>query len=122
MPQKSLNQRLRKAKREGVPTALKASDVGRVPPRASKHALKKSGHVVGDARFEDRRVSPKRAPSAQGLKTAPDLRTTYASERRSRVGLLRVDSESVGTKRHPVATVRGRKKEPSRMHLKSRGG
>jgi hypothetical protein len=64
MPIKSLQQRAKKAKREGVPVALRDTDVGAAAK--SRHAAKKSRAVRGRAGLEQRKVSRKRAPG-EGL-------------------------------------------------------
>jgi len=64
MPIKSLQQRAKKAKREGVPVALRDTDLGR--PAKSKHAAKKGRSILGSARLSQRKVSRKKAPG-EGL-------------------------------------------------------
>jgi hypothetical protein len=64
MPIKSLQQRAKKAKREGVPVALRDTDLGRAAE--SKHAAKKSRTIRARAGLEQRKVSRKRAPG-EGL-------------------------------------------------------
>jgi|SRR4051812_6483687 hypothetical protein len=60
MPIKSLQQRAKKAKREGVPAAVRDTDLGRAAK--SKHAAKKSGSIRARAGMDERKVSRKRAP------------------------------------------------------------
>jgi hypothetical protein len=60
MPIKSLQQRTKKAKREGVPAALRDTDLGRATK--SRHAAKKSRSVRAMAGLEQRKVSRKKAP------------------------------------------------------------
>ena len=64
MPIKSLQQRAKKAKREGVPVALHANDLGATGK--SRHAAKKSRSVRARAGLDQRKVSRKRAPG-EGL-------------------------------------------------------
>jgi hypothetical protein len=60
MPIKSLQQRAKKAKREGVPPALRDTDLGRAAK--SGHAAKKSRSVRTHAGLAARKVSRKKAP------------------------------------------------------------
>jgi hypothetical protein len=59
MPIKSLQQRAKKAKRQGVPVAVHDTDLGRAKGR---HAAKKSRTVRALAGVADRKVSRKKAP------------------------------------------------------------
>lgn len=60
MPIKSLQQRAKKAKREGVPAAIRDTDLGRAA--RSGHAAKKSRSVRARAGLAARKVSRKKAP------------------------------------------------------------
>src|SRR5437588_12105363 len=60
MPIKSLQQRAKKAKREGVTPAIRDTDVGR--HTKSRHAAKKSRSIVARADIAERHVSRKKAP------------------------------------------------------------
>ena len=60
MPIKSLRERAKKAKREGVPVAVRDTDLGRAAK--SKHAAKKSRGIRARAGLDERKVSLKRAP------------------------------------------------------------
>ncbi len=60
MPIKSLRQRTKKAKREGVPVAIHDGDFR--PAAKSKHAAKKSRGIRARATLEARHVSRKKAP------------------------------------------------------------
>jgi hypothetical protein len=61
MPTRSLRQRATKAKREGVPVAIRDADLGRSAGK-SRHAAKKSRGVRARAVLAQRHVSPKKAP------------------------------------------------------------
>jgi len=63
MPIKSLQQRAKKAKREGVPAAIRDTDFGAAK---SRHAAKKSRSIRARAGLEQRKVSRKKAPG-EGL-------------------------------------------------------
>jgi hypothetical protein len=108
MPQKPLRQRLQKAKREGVAPSLKDVDIGRIPA-SSSHALKKSRHVAGFGEVEERNVRPK-APPGEGR------------GRRKTVSRPQAAAHRASGKTQPVSRVQGRKKEPSRMNIKAKGG
>lgn len=60
MPIKSLRERTKKAKREGVPVAVHDGDFGGTGK--SKHAAKKSRGIRARAGLEARHVSRKKAP------------------------------------------------------------
>jgi hypothetical protein len=60
MPIKSLKQRAKKAKREGVPVAVRDTDLRRASK--SKHAAKKSRGIRARAGLDQRKVSRKGAP------------------------------------------------------------
>src|SRR2546430_17139231 len=64
MPIKSLQQRAKKAKREGVPAAIRDTDFGGAAK--SRHAAKKSRSIRARAGLEQRKVSRKKAPG-EGL-------------------------------------------------------
>jgi hypothetical protein len=64
MPQKSPQRRIVEAKRAGTAVTLKKSDIGAEPP-LSKHAAKKSRHVVAQVVTPDRAATP-RAPPGDG--------------------------------------------------------
>jgi hypothetical protein len=64
MPTKSLRQRVKKAKRDGVPAALRDADFGAAGK--SRHAAKKSRGIRALASPEKRHVSRKKAPG-EGL-------------------------------------------------------
>ncbi|AKQ70529.1 hypothetical protein A176_007441 [Myxococcus hansupus] len=66
MPEKSQAERVKRAKRQGTTLELKPTDVHRAGSD-SAHKAKKSGRrAIGKRTFEDRSVSPRRAPG-QGL-------------------------------------------------------
>ena len=60
MPTRSLQQRAKKAKREGTTPAIRDADLGR--PARSNHAAKKSRGIRARAQVADRNVSRKKAP------------------------------------------------------------
>jgi hypothetical protein len=60
MPIKSLQQRAKKAKKEGVPPAIRDTDLGRAAK--SRHAAKKSRSIRARAGLDARNVSRKKAP------------------------------------------------------------
>jgi hypothetical protein len=61
MPTRSLRQRATKAKREGVPVAIRDADLGRKTAK-SGHAAKKSRGIRAEAGLAQRHVSRKKAP------------------------------------------------------------
>ncbi len=66
MPEKSQAERVKRAKRQGTTLELKPTDVHRAGAD-SAHKAKKSGRrAIGKQTFQDRSVSPRRAPG-QGL-------------------------------------------------------
>jgi hypothetical protein len=68
MPEKTRAIRAKQAKKQGIPMALKATDVHRAAGE-SAHKAKKSGRLaLGSQEFEDRSVSP-RKPPGKGLTT-----------------------------------------------------
>ncbi len=106
MPQKPLRERMKRAKREGVPFPLKADDVERDSGK-SRHAIKKSRGLVGVELPPDRRV---------GMKAAP-------GRGRNRAGAaLDLDRRGPEIEMRHVVPVRGRKKLPSEMHIRHPGG
>ena len=60
MPSKSLQQRAKKAKRQGTAPAIRDTDLGRAVK--SGHAAKKSRSIVAQADLAERHVSRKKAP------------------------------------------------------------
>ena len=69
MPQKSPQRRIVEAKRAGTAVTLKKSDIGAEPP-LSKHAAKKSRHLVAQVVTPDRAAMPRAAPG-EGRATVP---------------------------------------------------
>ncbi|MGA9520597.1 MAG: hypothetical protein WBV82_03985 [Myxococcaceae bacterium] len=61
MPEKSRERRVHVARKEGRSTAIKASDVG-MAKGLSRHAAKKSSHVLGMRRSVGRSVDVKSTP------------------------------------------------------------
>ncbi len=68
MPIKSLQERAKKAKREGVPAAIRDTDLG--GSAKSRHAAKKSRSIRARAGLAQRKVSRKKAPG-EGLAAPP---------------------------------------------------
>src|SRR5262245_36737879 len=106
MPQKRRADRIRHAKAAGVSMMIRENDLESA--RASRHATKKSRHVLAPVAFEDRRVRPRPAPG-RGRWGRRTVASTAAEVAIPELG-------------HRGASVRGRKKAPSRMHIKSKGG
>jgi len=126
MPLKPLNQRVKRAKKEGRAASLTDVDLGEAP-RASNHALKKSRHVRRMITLTDRSVSLRKPPGQGagrkrfvGNVREEDVRELTATDRVRT--LLGRGSTPVATKRLPPSRVNGRKKDPSRMNIKARGG
>lgn len=122
MPQKSLPERLRRAKRGGAAPGLKESELGAERHAVSAHGAKKSRHLARYATPPDRHLGVKKPPGAgawRGRKL--DLREAYRAENAASGGgrPRRIHHEEHP---RPVAKVQGRKKPPSRMNLKARGG
>ncbi len=118
MPQKPLSERIKRAKREGVPFAVKESDAVAGGGRGG-HSAKKSRGVV---RFElppGRRVKMKPQPG-RGRASSNDA-PTAASDGGKKRAQSEGASQGLEGARH-VATVRGRKKPPSEMHIRHPGG
>lgn len=140
MPEKSRLEREKRAKAKGTTEVLKDSDIGRVG-RRSAHAAKKSRGVAGMVGFADRSVSPRRPPgegrtmhseklpvpergasSGSRRKTLPAMAAaTYRKE------APHTKSRSSAGERHKVklmktTQLKGRKKAPSQMNLKRKGG
>jgi hypothetical protein len=117
MPQKSLEERAKRAKRAGVPFAIKQDDAGGNPAK-SRHAVKKSRGIAGLEFPPDRRVGMKAAPGrGRNRSLAP---AQSAAPRRSPAKRDRSSGAEVEA-RH-VSPVRGRKKPPSEMHIRHPGG
>ena len=112
MPEKPLEERIKRAKRLGVPFAVKKDDLGSDPGQ-SRHAVKKSRGVVGLELPPDRRVGRKAAPGMGRNRIAAAAGST-PGRGNSNPG-LEIQA------RH-VAPVRGRKKPPSQMHIRRPGG
>jgi hypothetical protein len=113
MPQKPLTERIKRAKREGVPFAVKENEQERTEKR-SGHSVKKSRGVVAFQPPPDRRVRMKAPPG-------------YGRNAKSQTGEQEVKADSSSqpaweSKTRHVALVRGRKKLPSEMHIRHRGG
>lgn len=119
MPEKKLGARVKRAKREGRPVAVKASDVGRGP--VSRHAGKKSRHVMAYARTADRNAQRKRPPgegrSHEAILITPRIvRPGRPADSVPGSGVRKDRYGRMG------GIVQGRKKAPSRMGVKQKGG
>jgi|SRR5439155_25881262 len=119
MPRKSIEQRAKRAKKQGIAFAVMEADRGGA--RGSAHAEKKGAHLVGYSSFVDRSVRRKAVPGEGGIgrKAIRDLRAAYRAENAASGGgrPRRVSHEE---HLRPVAKVNGRKKAPSQMNLKRR--
>jgi len=119
MPRKSLEQRIKRAKKQGVAMAVSEADEGH--SRGSAHAAKKPFQLLGYATFPDRKVSRKAVPGMGGLgrKVIRDLRAAYRAENAASGGgrphQIRHEEHA-----RPASKVNGRKKAPSQMNLKRR--
>jgi hypothetical protein len=124
MPAKTLNERLRKAKREGTAPAVKATDLRSGVPGKSNHAVKKARQVVGRAQLSDRTVSRKAPPGKGKSKTKMTRAMEPAAYRKRLLHEMRPRNaddkpQKLGGHR---GHVEGRKKAPSQMNIKRRGG
>ncbi len=108
MPQKSLRRRVKRAKRSGVAPTWKESDLAREPHAVSAHGAKKSRHVVAQVQSTERTVGRKPRPGYGRAQPRPPKGPSPGAF-------------VVQPTRHP-AKVRGRKKPPSEMDVKHRGG
>ena len=116
MPQKKLGERIRRAKRAGTAVAVKPADVG-MAPGESPHA-EKGDDVVMVTEGLDRSVSRKAAPGeGKSRRKKLTLEQAHAYERRRPENRM----PDVAT-RPPQTTLRGRKKAPSQMRVKRKGG
>jgi hypothetical protein len=107
MPQRPLVERIKRAKRAGVPFAVKENEQAPGTER-SRHSVKKSRGIVEFEPPPDRRVSTK-APPGRGRNNAASKSSGSRGQEPDISG------------RH-VVTVRGRKKPPSEMHIRHPGG
>jgi hypothetical protein len=105
MPIKSLQQRAKKAKREGVPVALHDTDVGAAK---SRHAAKKSRSIRARATLVQRNVSRKKAPgeglSARKQADFPRPAGEPPSRNRARRRMAGTDLKAprIGSERQPL--------------------
>jgi len=122
MPQKTLKERAKQAKRRGEPVPIKLSDV-RDTGAMSTHAAKKAGRKgerVAFAEVADRNVSPKAPPGRGKTRRAPAA-AAYARKPRS----AKTAGDDVGaglSKGRNTRRTQGRKKAPSQMNIKRKGG
>lgn len=120
MPQKTPQERAKRSKAKGLPMSVKATDV-RDTRGKSNHANKKSKGIVRERAFYERSVSARGAPG-EGRHTSPDpgLHPDGAASRFRKDGRRKTPARDGNLL--PRATVNGRKKRPSRMNVKSKGG
>lgn len=111
MPEKTLSQRRTLARKRGKTLALKATDVG-AGTLKSRHALKKSRGVVSLNSPGGRSVDL-RKPPGKGNKTIARDVAAYARATKNPGG---------PNPKPPTKGLKGRKKAPSRMGIKSKGG
>ncbi len=142
MPEKSSIQRAKSAKAKGNTRVVKRSELGGVRGK-SAHALKKSRGVVGAVQFEDRTVSPRRSTGEGRTTRSEKLPKPEGGSATSRRKTLPVEAAAAyrkdapkrssgvaksgagarqKTKEMKTSPVQGRKKAPSRMNVKSKGG
>jgi hypothetical protein len=123
MPIAKIAYRAKKAKAKGTPVAVFEAEVGR-PDRGSNHSLKKSRHVAGPATSRDRTVSPRRPPGEgrNRRRAIKDLREAWRAENAASGGGRGRSVKRSEPHARPVSRVQGRKKAPSRMNIKSKGG
>ncbi len=124
MPVGKLAHRAKKAKAKGTPVMVKQSEVEGRPLPISNHSLKKSRHLAGPAMPQDRTVSGRRAPGEGRGRTSAikDIREAYRAENAASGGGRGRSINPSEPHAKPVSRVNGRKKAPSRMNIKSRGG
>ena len=146
MPEKSLGIRMKAAKKKGSPVILKDTDVGAGSGRSS-HSTKKSRGIAAVAsralkgEFDDRSVSTRRSPGMgkrtrnpllplpEGTGSSSSRRKTLPSEAAAgyrKDGKPKHPSSEAGLRRRAQSTrkddVVGRKKAPSQMGVKRKGG
>lgn len=139
MPQKSTRQRAKRAKAEGTTLTVKDSEVGRTGPR-SAHGVKKSAGVAGRLQFTDRTVSPRAAPGTGKTRLSTKLPAPETGSTTSRRKTLpepaaagfrkderRAQPSSEAKERRERtkergSPVKGRKKTPSQMKVRRKGG
>lgn len=124
MPEKSLQERTRLTKRGGKARMAKASDFGVGP--VSAHAAKKSRYVVGELNPQDRTSSRERPPGKGRIRKSIVAQETAAYRRWSQ------SKPEQGTRAEPTlnksgsgrsrGSVNGRKKAPSQMKVRRKGG
>lgn len=121
MPQKSVQWRRKVAKRQGVPVTLKRAERSGKSPSA--HAAKKSSYVSAISLEQERRVGV-RSPPGFGSTARPAIPDRRAAERAGNAASGGGRPTKIYFDEHPrpTAKVSGRKKPPSRMNIKARGG
>lgn len=122
MPRHSLKAETRIAKRRGTRPTFKESDFGKATA-STAHAAKKSRFNAGMAKVGERATSPRSAPGEGGSRrrAIADRRAAYRAENAASGGGR---GRKEGHEEHARAksTVQGRKKPPSQMKVKRKGG
>lgn len=121
MPQKTLEERLHQARKQGRPAVIREAEV-RGSTRRSAHSEKRSSALAGQVVPEERHAS-RRRPPGRGRSTAKMPTETPASRKRAerdarprnRKGKL----QKLGGNRN---VPKGRKKAPGQLHVKRVGG
>jgi hypothetical protein len=122
MPQKTLKDRAKLAKRRGDLVPIKMSDVGDTGT-LSNHAAKKHRGMVGLVKTAERSVDAKRPPGRGKRTKAIPAGDVAAYRRKARTA--KTAGEDVGAglaKGRNTNRVQGRKKAPSQMNVKRKGG
>ena len=121
MPQKTLKERAKLAKRRGDLVPIKMSDVADTGG-LSNHAAKKHRGMVGMAKSAERSVDAKRPPGRGKRKTVP-AEGVAAYSRKQRTAKTAGDDVGVGLAKGANRNrTSGRKKAPSQMNIKRKGG
>lgn len=120
MPQRKPQDRARRAKARGTTMSVKVTDVRDTGAR-SNHANKKSKGVLRERSFYSRSVSPGSPPGEGVSRNLPqDEHPEGAARNFRKSGRKKTPSLDRGSM--PVARVQGRKKRPSQMNVKRKGG
>ena len=123
MPQKFIADRLRRARKQGVTTTLKKTDVAG-PTERSAHGAKKSSQLTSRVSPTRRNTSVK-SPPGHGHSGELALRTERAAayekreQHEARPRNRKGHAQKMGRK---GVVPQGRKKAPSRIGVKGRGG
>ena len=125
MPEKSLQERTRLTKRGGHARMAKASDFGAGP--VSTHAAKKSRYVVGALNPQDRTSSREREPGKGRVRRsiarqeAATAHPRWPQEKPAQGTRAEATLHKSGSGR-TRGSVNGRKKAPSQMKIRRKGG